>query len=426
MKKFSNWSGSLVFHPNEIVYPDSMDGIMQTVRQANHSGKRIRLVGAGHSWMPLIKTHDILISLDQWQGVEAVDKEKMTAVVRAGTRLEQVGAELHAHGVAMENLGDITDQSIAGAFLTGTHGTGVNYGILATQLIGVTLVTAFGEVLEWNEDDHPEMMNAVRVSFGALGIVAKMTLRVQPDYKLHEKQYRYPLADVLANVEQFKEENRHFEFFWFPHADSVVIKQLNPTEGEIAQGSTFDAWLEAYVVNGVWWLTKSLPRLGPALNRFMMRLVDEKTDGHVNYAHNVFPSVRSLRFNEMEYNIPAENWSACYQEIVDLYNSPNFNIFFAIETRWAKQDEIWLSPAYQRESAYIAVHQIAGVPYKAQFARIEAIFRKYNGRPHWGKLNTMTKEEALANYPKLADFMALRTQLDPQGIFLNDYMKQMF
>ncbi|MEM8863796.1 MAG: FAD-binding protein, partial [Chloroflexota bacterium] len=166
MKTFSNWSGNLQFAPQSIRYPDSLEAIVDLVNEAREAGRRVRLVGSGHSWMPLIETEDVLVSLDNWQGVESVDANAQTAVVRAGSKLSNMGAELFEHGFALANMGDIDVQSIAGAFFTGTHGTGVDHQILSSQLVGVTLVTASGQVVEWNERDHPNEMNAIRVSFG--------------------------------------------------------------------------------------------------------------------------------------------------------------------------------------------------------------------------------------------------------------------
>ena len=167
------------------------------------------------------------------------------------------------------------------------------------------------------------------------------------------------------------------------------------------------------------------PKIGTWLNRMMIRLVDAETEGTVDHAHLVYPSPRELRFNEMEYNIPAESWHKCFAEIVELYNQPDFPVLFPIECRWVKRDDFWLSPASGRDSAYIAVHQVAGHDYKEPFAKIETIFRKYDGRPHWGKLNTMSREEAWQTYPKMADFSELRAKLDPYSMFCNDYVARM-
>lgn len=422
--QIKNWSGNLSFNPREIAAPGSVEEIVALVESARDAGKRVRVHGAKHSWMPLIPTDDVLMHLDNWQGVEHVDEETMTATVRAGTRLYRLGDELFERGVSMANLGDIATQSIAGALFTGTHGTGQQLGILASQLVGVQIVTAKGEVLDWNEREHPDEMNAVRVSLGALGIVVKMTLRVQPAYKLHAKQYRLAIPALHASIDALLESNRHFEFFWFPRTQSVVAKTLNFTDEPDRSVSVIDDALERHGLDLVWAVGKRVPSLGPGLNRMLMKFVSEDTPGEVNWAHKVFPSPRETRFNEMEYNIPAEHWQACFDDLRAMYD--DFDVFFPVESRWAKGDDIWLSPAYQRESSYIAVHQLMGSPYKSEFAKLEAIFRKYEGRPHWGKLNTMTRAQARERYPRFDDFVELRHALDPDGVFLNEYLTDMF
>ncbi|NET74078.1 MAG: FAD-binding oxidoreductase, partial [Sphaerospermopsis sp. SIO1G2] len=322
-------------------------------------------------------------------------------------------------------MGDIDVQSIAGAFFTGTHGTGVAHQILSSLLVGVTIITADGEIREWHETTHPDEMNAVRVSFGALGIVAKMAVRVLPSYKLEEKQYKRPLAEVMANLETHKRSHRHFEFFWFPKTDYVVVKELNETERPPVAPQPFMVFIEAKLFSQLARWSASAPAVGKWLNRAIVSLVDAETEGTVDHAHRVYPSPRELRFNEMEYSIPAESWPDCFAEIVERYNQPDFPVLFPIECRWVKGDDIWLSPANGRDSAYIAVHQVAGHEYKEPFAQIEAIFRRYNGRPHWGKLNTMSREDAWETYPKMADFASLRAKLDPHKMFCNEYVARM-
>jgi len=423
MPKVSNWSGNLEFNPREVAKPDSIDAIVELVRSARESGRRVRIMGAKHSWMPLIPTDDILVTLDAWQGVESVDPETQIAEVRAGTRLFRLGEELYAKGYAMANLGDIATQSVAGALFTGTHGTGADLGILATQLMGITFVNGHGELVEWNEDTHPNEMRGARVSFGALGLVVLMRLKVIPAYRLAAKQYRLPLASAYQDIDALKADNRHFEFFWFPHTEHVVAKTMNMTDAELHQVTWFDDMLETHALPAMWSLARAIPPLRGPINKLLIQCVPRDPEPVVDQAHRIFPSPRNQRFQEMEYNIPATEWRACFDELVELYEE--LDIFFAVESRWVKGDDVWLSPASGRDSAYIAVHQIEGMPYKEEFVRIEEIFRRHDGRPHWGKLNTMTPDEARASYPKLADFSKLRAEQDPDGLFLNDYLRRM-
>ncbi len=426
MNVFSNWAGNVQFRPRTFCSPDSLEAIAAAVQQAQQDSRRVRVVASGHSWMPLIETRDLLMSLEQWQGVERVDHEKGTAVIRAGTTLARAGQELFEQGVALQNMGDIDVQTIAGAFFTGTHGTGVELPILSASLVGVTIVTADGRLIEWNESDHPDEMNAVRVSFGAFGVVAKMEVRVEPAYKLLEQQCRMPLRDVIDEIETLKQANRNVEFFWFPYTDWAMVKRLNKTDRPIKKPNNYLALLEDRVAVQFCEWGARYPKLGAPLNRTLMRLANDEPTDVVDQSHIVYPSPRTrLRFYEMEYNIPADHWRPCFEALLALYDQPAFNIALPVECRWVKADDSWLSPAYRRDSAYIAVHQAVGAPYQAQFAKLEAMFRHFGGRPHWGKLNTMSREQAWKTYPKMRDFAALRDQIDPDERFCNDYLARM-
>src|SRR5579864_6399869 len=217
--RWHNWSGSVQGNPRQMVMPGSVNELAQSIATYARDGRHVRVVGSGHSFVPLAQTDDVLISLDNMQGIESIDSEDGTVTVLGGTKLKKLGDELLARGLAQENLGDINVQSIAGAISTGTHGTGIRFGSLSTQVAGLTLVTASGEILECSPEHEPGVFKAAQVSVSTLGVIAKVTLRVVPAKRLHYQGYRKKLADCLANLEQYKQENTHFEFYWFPYTD---------------------------------------------------------------------------------------------------------------------------------------------------------------------------------------------------------------
>ena len=217
-RRWHNWSGSVQAQPREIVRPASSEELSRLVVGYSRDGRRVRVVGAGHSFTPLVQTDDVLMSLDRLQGVEALDEERGTATVLGGTTLHRLSEDLFQGGVSQENLGDIDVQSIAGAISTGTHGTGMGFGTLSTQVEGLTLVTASGDLLECSNEQHPEIFKAAQVSLGTLGIIAKVRLRVVPARRLHYRVARERLDDILLNLERHKQENAHFVFFWFPYS----------------------------------------------------------------------------------------------------------------------------------------------------------------------------------------------------------------
>ncbi|MFL5625172.1 MAG: D-arabinono-1,4-lactone oxidase, partial [Ktedonobacteraceae bacterium] len=426
--RWRNWSGSVQGAPRQVVKPRTSEELAQLVGAYGCDGRHVRVVGAGHSFTPLVQTDDVLMSLDNLQGIEAVDKERGTVKVYAGTRLKDLGEELLAHGLAQENLGDIDVQSIAGAISTGTHGTGIRFGTLSTQVVGMTLATASGELLECSPEQNPDVFKAAQVSLGTLGVIASLTLRVVPAKRLRFQSHRERLRDCLTNVERYKQENSHFEFFWLPYTEWVQAKFLNETDAPVSGSNLWGNFNKIVLENGLYWLLSEACRLRPRLTRPVSKLsaqaiapIDE-----VNYSHRVYATPRMVRFQEMEYNIPAEHMSTVLAEIQACIEREQFAVHFPIECRFVHADDIWLSPAYQRASAYVAVHMYRGMPYQSYFQHIEQIFQRYQGRPHWGKMHTLDAQRLAALYPHWHDFRRMRAALDPQGIFLNDYLRRLF
>ncbi len=425
---WSNWSGSVQCAPRQMVRPHSIDELQRLVRDYSHANRHVRVVGAGHSFLPLAQTDDILISLDGIQGIEEIDAEAGTATVLGGTRLKMLGEELFKHGLAQENLGDIDVQSISGAISTGTHGTGATFGTLSTQIAGLTLVTASGELLQCSPERDPDIFKAAQVSLGMLGIIAKVKLRVVPAMRLHYQGRRNSLTDCLTNLDRYKQENSHFEFFWFPYTDGVQVKFLNETSEPVSKSSFWGNFNKIVLENYVYWLISEACRLAPRFCKTACRICAQSiaTVDEVNYGHRLFTTPRMVRFQEMEYNLPAEHMRTVMLEIQQRIEQHQFQVHFPVECRFVRADDIWLSPAYERDSAYIAVHMYRGMPYQAYFQHIEEIFRRYNGRPHWGKMHTRSAEELATLYPHWQDFRRIRATLDPHGMFLNAYLRTLF
>ncbi len=426
--KWQNWSGSVQCTPAAIRYPVSQEEIVQLVKECRANNQGLRVVGTGHSFTPLVQTNGILLSLDKYAEVVQVDKEKMEATVLAGTKIKALGEALFEYGVAQPNLGDIDVQSIAGAISTGTHGTGVTLGSISTQVVGLTLVTASGEVVECSEEQNREIFKAAQVSVGTLGIISKVRLKVVPAYKLHYQWQRQTLSECLKNIEKYKRENRNFEFYWIPFTDAALVKFMNTTDEAVRPKNFFRRFNELVLENGVFWLLSEFCRFFPSRTQAVSKLIGSLISGgsDVNYSHKIFATPRLVKFQEMEYNIPAEHFVTVINEINECIKREKFRVHFPLECRFVRSDDIFISPASNREAAYIAVHMYKGMEYSEYFRAIEAIFRKYQGRPHWGKLHTLSGAEFRQLYPEWERFQAVRRKLDPQGFFLNEYLGTIF
>lgn len=425
MIQWRNWSGSVSSNPAEYHEPNTLDEIVSLVHRCRKQGKTIRVVGSGHSFSPLVATDSVLISLDRYTGLEHVDRAACTATIKAGTKLKALSELLFAQGLAQENLGDINEQSIAGAISTGTHGTGIAFGSISTQVTGLTLVTGTGEVISCSETENRPLFKAAKVSLGAIGIIVSVTLRLVPSYTLRIDIRKKSLTDCLNKLNVYNRENRHFEFHFLPYTDTVQAKFTN-TSQEKPAGKSFTRWFNEYALeNGALWLlsafNRQFPQMSERVCRTMAALVTD-TSG-VSHAHAIFSTARLVKFQEMEYNLPAAHFEAALRELDEMIRRERIQVHIPIECRFVRGDDIPLSPAYGRDSAYIAVHMFKGMPYKRYFELAEAIFKRYEGRPHWGKMHSSTADELIMLYPEWNAFQLQRSLHDPDRLFSSPYIR---
>lgn len=423
-----NWSKAIQWQPAEVVYPSTEAEVQKVVQRAAEQRRKIRLIGTGHSFTPLCATDDILISLDNYQGLITADRETCQATVKAGTKLHKLGEVLFAEGLAMENMGDIDAQSIAGTISTGTHGTGKAFGTISTQVVGLRLVNGKGEIVACSPTENPALFKAAQVSLGALGVITAVTLQCVPAYKLQLQNRQEPLAAVLETVAERISQNRHFEYYWIPYTQTAWTKTSNiPLEGEPDKVNFFNYWTEHILENNVFKLLCDFAYRFPSQNERVAKIMAASISNvaKVYHSHKVYATERSVRFHEMEYNIPAEAYHEVMCEVMRVVNSKKYNIHFPIENRWVKGDDIPMSPAYGRDSAYIACHAYHKKDPKPYFAVLEAIFRAHGGRPHWGKMNQLTAVDVAELYPEFDMFLQQRQAQDPDNLFVNRYLSQL-
>lgn len=426
---WSNWSGWVKAWPKEMAFPQAEAELQQIVRAA---GESVRVAGSGHSFTALVQTNGTLVSLEKMADVHAVDESLETATVGAGITVRNLGVALHKAGLGLINQGDIDRQAIAGAVGTGTHGTGHLLGSLSSAVRGFRLVTAGGEVLVCNASENPDVFDAGRVSMGALGIMSELTLQCRKAYALEETGGRMGVSEVFSRAPELRDANRHFEFFWFPYADEVLVKTLNETGSPVqpfvrrpdGEDSSEDRYFRHLCE-----VARRAPILRGPLQKFITRVSGERYaggEGRARWSHDAFPSDRNVRFNEMEYAVPAEVGIDCVREIGEHMRRCGVNFLFPIEFRYVAADDAWLSPFYNRASVTISVHQYHRQPYAELFQGIEAIFARYEGRPHWGKLHTLGAKEFSRLYPQWDDFQNVRQRLDPDAKFLNQHLRRIF
>lgn len=415
---WENWSGSVRARPRSVHYPETEAELRTVVENAEET---LRVAGAGHSFPPVAKSDETFVSLERYTGLVDVDPEGRRVTVRAGTPLSALTDALAEHGLMLENMGDIDAQSIAGALSTGTHGTGTDFGVMATQVAGLSLITADGEVLKLDGDD--DRFPFAQVSLGTLGVVSTVTLDVVDDYRLRERKFPADVDDVLANIEEYR-DHRNFEFWWFPHTDTAFVKILEETDEPGSPGRRDD--IEERIENLAW---EGLCRVGdrirpaaPSLTRFVTGTFAESE--RVGPAREIYPTTRAVRFNETEYGVAREDSATVLEDLRDVVES--HNVMFPVEFRDVASDSIPLSPAHGRASTFVAVHAYHRREYEPLVRDVEAVFDRYDGRPHWGKHHTKTATDFETLYPDFEKFRDVRTQLDPDGVFLNDHLRDVF
>ncbi|MEM9033101.1 MAG: D-arabinono-1,4-lactone oxidase [Actinomycetota bacterium] len=424
-RAFVNWGRNQRCLPVEWRSPTSTTEVAEIVAGAAARGERVKVVGAGHSFTAAACTDGVLLSLDHLDQLTDHDPDTREVTVGAGIRLSALNEALHALGLAMPNLGDIAYQSLAGATATATHGTGVSLGNLSTNIVGFEIVTGTGDVMWCDATSNPDVFTAGRVSIGALGIITRIRLRCVPSFVLRAAEGAERLDDVLDDWDGFVASARHAEFFHFFGARTAFTKRNQPTDEAEQPPTRLQFFLEKDLAeNGAFEVANRIVRRFPSQRKRMLGLIGKATSSRevVDRSYRVFASPRRVRFVEMEYGLPFDAVPEAVQRVramaADLDRTP----LFPIEVRASAADDIPLSTAEGRRSGWIAVHQYIGIPFGDYFRAVEAIMDDYEGRPHWGKMHGQTHDVLRERYPRWDEFAKVRSVLDPQGVFRNDYL----
>jgi len=426
-----NWAGNVTAHPVRQVTPGSADEVAAEVTRAAQDGLRIRMTGSGHSFTPAAATDGVLLRPGRLTAIRSVDPEAGLVTVEAGCPLHVLNAALLDHGLSLANMGDIQVQTVAGAVQTGTHGTGRDVGGMASQIAGLELVLADGRTVNCTAEDDggpfSDLFQAARVGLGALGIVTAVTFRVVPAFLLQAREEPMSWDEVLGRLDELTAENEHFEFYWFPHTEGCLTKRNNRTPGPARPLSRWrflmdDEFLSNTVFGVTCGLCRYLPAAIPAVNGVAARALGART--YTDAAYKVFTSPRRVRFKEEEYAVPRSALADVLGEVRDLFRRRDWRISFPIEVRVTPGDDVWLSTAHGRDSAYIAIHVPRQLPHQGYFGDVEEVMVAAGGRPHWGKMHTKTAEYFARAYPRFSDFVALRESVDPEHRFGNDYLDQ--
>lgn len=418
--RWSNWSGSVTAAPMAQSSPADVEALQTLVRRAKAP---IRVAGAGHSFTPLVASSGTILSLDWISGLKSHDPDKCQATVGAGTRLRDLTKALQAVGQALANMGDIDRQSLGGALGTATHGTGSTLGAYHTLIERMELIDGRGERRVVGKADDADMLQAIGVSLGAFGIVTEVTISNLPSYRMRKRRFVLPIEDMLANFQAMMTAHRSAEFYFIPYSGYAMFLASDITDEPITARPPEEDEEGLATLRMLRSLLKWLPWARRGLIRNAMRKLPR--EDYVEDWLKVYTSERKTRFNEMEYHLPVEEGPRTLAEIIRLTEKNFPEVYFPIEVRTVAADEFWLSPFYRRPSCSIAIHHDAGEDPQAFFEAAETVFRRHGGRPHWGKMHSLTAAELSRLYPRWKDALEVRREIDPHNRFVTPYVARL-
>ncbi|GAA1960496.1 D-arabinono-1,4-lactone oxidase [Nocardioides panacihumi] len=426
--QWRNWSGLETADPTRVVTPRSVEEVVAAVAEARDDGGRVKMVGSGHSFTAISAPDGVMLSPTGLTGITAVDREALTVTAYAGTQLKHLNVALEHLGLSLHNMGDIAEQTLAGAISTGTHGTGGRVAGIAAQVVGLTLVTGTGELVTATADENPDVLDLARVGLGALGILVTITFRVEPLFGLEAVEQPMSWDEFRGSFDDLTRSADHVDAYWFPHTDRLLTKRNTRVAVDAVRPlPRWRAWfdddfLQNTAFGALTAAANRAPDVIPRMNRVNARLLAPRT--YSDAAHRVFTTERRVVFREMEYAVPRADGLAVLAECRRLVEASDLRISFPVELRVAAADDVPLSTAHGRDSFYLAFHTHRAAPHEEYFALMEPVLRAAGGRPHWGKVHTRSRADLEPAYERFGDFLAMRDRLDPHRVFANPYLER--
>jgi L-gulono-1,4-lactone dehydrogenase len=419
-----NWAGDQQCVPAAVEHPVSVEELRAAVGRARDAGQRVRAAASGHSFTDIACTDGHMLRMEEMNRVLDVDRGSGLVKVEAGIGLRSLSEQLYENGLALENMGDIDVQTLAGAISTGTHGTGARLGNISSQIEAMELVLADGTVFECSNTSDPDTLRAARVGLGELGVILTVTLRCVPAFTIDRLDHPRPLQETLDRLDELADSNDHFEFYTLPHSEVAMLRESKRGDWQPKPGGRVRSYLEEVVLeNRVFDVMtragRRFPSAIPKLNRAASRIVGRSRK--IDRSYRVYGSKRLVRFTEMEYGIPREAGAEAVRRILDVIDRRGFAVGFPLEVRFVAADDAYLSPSNGRDTCYIAVHVYRGMEWYPYFSAVEAIMDSYEGRPHWGKRHFQSAATLAPRYPDWDSFQEVRARLDPDGVFGNEY-----
>ncbi|MEV8564984.1 FAD-binding protein [Streptomyces sp. NPDC051322] len=404
----TNWAGNIAFRAQRIDRPTTIDELRQLVT----AGARVRALGSGHSFNEIADTDGTLVTVAGLPPVIEVDRAASTVKVAAGVRYAELAREVHAQGLALHNMASLPHISVAGSVATGTHGSGVTHGSLATAVRELELVTSDGELLTLSRDRDGDRFAGTVVSLGALGVVTTLTLDLVPGFELGQRAYTgLPLALL----------DEHFDTVASAaYSVSLFTDWRGPRFGQV--------WLKyaAGQEPAFPWAPEASGPLHPVPGMSPVHCTQQQ--GVPGPWHERLPHFRA-EFTpsagaelQSEYLMDRRHAVAALHA-VDAIRDAVAPVLQVCEVRTVAADDLWLSPSYGHDSVAFHFTWVKDTEAVLPVVRLlEQQLEPFAARPHWGKVYTVGADRLPDLYPKLTDFRSLARELDPKGKFTNAFL----
>lgn len=416
--------------PANVVKPRTEDEIWDYLKRPPDGG-HVKVVGSRHSCSDLVRMEgDVtLLSLEKLPVQEPeIDLSSMTVRVAAATSLDYLNRYLWKRGFALENLGDVDKQTVAGAISTGTHGSGSRIGSLSSLVTHVRIVTPSKGPIDCapNDPDTCKYFPAVRLSLGCLGVITYVTMKIQYRYWLRMKTTKEARSEVMAHLDELTSRYRHVECWVWPHTCFVSLRVGEISDKPSERGALARFWKHIVLENGVLWCVSAIcRRWQESCDDVSMLSATLLRDDEIDASFRALATTRLVKYLEMEYVVPERDGPICLEAIMENLIQQNLPVSFPVHFRCTASDDIYLSPFYQRTGVSISVQQFDKMEYMKYFKESEEIFLRHDGRPHWGKLHFQNAQSLRSIYPQWRKFLDVRENLDPAGVFLTPYLRDL-
>lgn len=423
MKSFANWAGTERSGGVAWESPRSEAEVADVLARARRQGKRVRPIGSGHSWSPIAVPEAIALDLRHLAAPLEIDAAARTVRVQAGIQLKTLTETLDRVGLAMPILGSVSEQTVAGATSTGTHGSSLTFGNLASLIEELVIVTPAGDrhVLRRGEAHF----DAASVGLGALGVVTEILLRVTTAFALIGEVETRPILEIAEDLGAIARSTDYVKVWWLPGSEGAQIFRYRRTPLPPAD-VRLERWLDTHVTNRlVFPAALALSARVPGLTRSINRAVA------ASYLERPAVPMRSdLAFNvamppihrEAEYAFSMDDAPEALMRIVRLVEGEQLAVNFPVEVRFVREDDAWMSPASGRPTCQIGGYMGDSADLSRFFRAFHALSRELGARPHWGKETDVDADYVRRVYPRRDDFVALTRRWDPSGTLRNAFL----